>query len=312
MPLSMPQEASRRVGMKRKTGFLNNVVFSCFGFGQMRAERRSAWNGRFGQQFLQLTKHRHHHEKRKREMNVICFGDSNTYGYDPRGYFGGLYDVDGRWGDILAMETGWTISNMGQHLPFPSCPMTLGEWVPGQQLFDDSHTFAQLCQALAEQLDVRFVNAERCDISLAYDGVHFAEHLCRRPSGGTRMKRIIPFPLSVLLLTGCSGGTSDGFYEQITQETDKEMMDTQEVIILDAREQDEYDSGHIPGAVLLSVGSIDEETAATVIPEREPTVLVYCCSGNRSRTASSTLAGLGYTNIYVFGGINTWPYEIEP
>ena len=126
------------------------------------------------------------------------------------------------------------------------------------------------------------------------------------------MKRIIPFLLSVLLLTGCSGGTSDGAYEQITQEAAKEMMDTQEVIVLDVREQSEYDSGHIPGAVLLPVGSIDEETAAAVIPEKDSTVLVYCRSGNRSKTASSTLAGLGYTNIYEFGGINTWPYGIEP
>ena len=126
------------------------------------------------------------------------------------------------------------------------------------------------------------------------------------------MKRIIPFLLSILLLTGCSGGTSDGSYEQITQEAAKEMMDTQEVIVLDVREQSEYDSGHIPGAVLLPVGSIDEETAAAVIPEKDSTVLVYCRSGNRSKTASSTLAGLGYTNVYEFGGINTWPYEIEP
>ena len=126
------------------------------------------------------------------------------------------------------------------------------------------------------------------------------------------MKRIIPFLLSILLLTGCSGGTSDGSYEQITQEAAKEMMDTQEVIVLDVREQSEYDSGHIPGAVLLPVGSIDEETAAAVIPEKDSTVLVYCRSGNRSKTTSSALAGLGYTNIYGFGGINTWPYEIEP
>ena len=89
------------------------------------------------------------------------------------------------------------------------------------------------------------------------------------------------------------------------------MMDTQEVIILDVREQDEYDSGHIPGAVLLPVGTIDEETAAAVIPEGDSIVLVYCRSGNRSKTASSTLAELGYTNIYEFGGINTWPYETE-
>ena len=48
-------------------------------------------------------------------MNVICFGDSNTYGYDPRGYFGGRYDAGCRWVDILAAETGWTICNMGQN-----------------------------------------------------------------------------------------------------------------------------------------------------------------------------------------------------
>ena len=105
------------------------------------------------------------------------------------------------------------------------------------------------------------------------------------------MKRILPILLSLLLLTGCGGNSADG-YQQITQEEAKEMMDTQEVIILDVREQDEYDSGHIPGAVLLPVGSIDEDTAAEVIPEKDSTVLVYCRSGNRSKTASSALAEL--------------------
>lgn len=130
------------------------------------------------------------------------------------------------------------------------------------------------------------------------------------------MKRILPlFLLLLLLLTGCGGtasnSSSEDDYQQISQEEAKEMMDTQDVIILDVREQDEYDSGHIPGAVLLPVGTIDEETAAEVIPEKDSTVLVYCRSGNRSKTASSALAELGYTNIYEFGGINTWPYETE-
>ena len=126
------------------------------------------------------------------------------------------------------------------------------------------------------------------------------------------MKRIAPLIFSLLLLlTGCGGSADDASYQQITQEEAKEMMDTQEVIVLDVREQDEYDSGHIPGAVLLTVGTIDENTAAEVIPETDSTILVYCRSGNRSKTASETLAGLGYTNIYEFGGINTWPYETE-
>ena len=85
------------------------------------------------------------------------------------------------------------------------------------------------------------------------------------------MKRMIPLLLSLLLLTGCDRTSADG-YQQISQEEAKEMMDTQEVILLDVREQDEYDSGHIPGAVLLPVGTIDEDTAAEVIPEKDSTV----------------------------------------
>lgn len=100
-------------------------------------------------------------------------------------------------------------------------------------------------------------------------------------------------------------------YQQITQEEAKEMMDTLDVIVLDVREQEEFDSGNIPGAVLLPVGAITKDTAAAVIPELESEVLVYCRSGNRSKQASEALAALGYTNVYEFGGINTWPYEVE-
>ena len=126
------------------------------------------------------------------------------------------------------------------------------------------------------------------------------------------MKRVVPFLFAlIMLLAGCSGGENSGSFQQISQEEAKEMMDTQEVIVVDVREQDEYDSGHIPGAVLLPVGTINEETASAVIPEKDSAVLVYCRSGNRSKTASAALAELGYTNLYEFGGINTWPYEIE-
>ena len=104
---------------------------------------------------------------------------------------------------------------------------------------------------------------------------------------------------------------NENSYQQITQEAAKEMMDTREVVILDVREQHEYDSGHIPGAVLLPVGTITEDTAAAVIDDLDTVVLVYCRSGNRSKTASQALADLGYTNVYEFGGINDWPYEVE-
>ena len=126
------------------------------------------------------------------------------------------------------------------------------------------------------------------------------------------MKRIFPLMLAMLLvLTGCGGTAAENTYQQITQEEAKNMMDTQEAIVLDVREQDEFDAGHIPGAVLLPVGTITKDTATAVIPELDSVVLVYCRSGNRSKKASQALADLGYTGIYEFGGINTWPYEVE-
>ena len=126
------------------------------------------------------------------------------------------------------------------------------------------------------------------------------------------MKGILPVVLASLLLAGCGGEPVEQIsYQQITQEAAKDMMDQQDVIVLDVREQEEYDSGHIPGAVLLPVNAIGEDSAAAVIPEKDSVVLVYCRSGNRSKTASKGLAELGYTQVYEFGGIQTWPYEIE-
>ena len=119
---------------------------------------------------------------------------------------------------------------------------------------------------------------------------------------------------AALLLAGCGGGKMAGeekpSYTQISAEEAKAMMEEQpEAVILDVREQHEYDEKHITGAVLLPVGSIDEESAAAVISAEDTVVLVYCRSGNRSKTASATLAELGYTAVYEFGGINSWPGE---
>ncbi len=127
------------------------------------------------------------------------------------------------------------------------------------------------------------------------------------------MKRIgiLCLVVMTILLTGCGKTVEENQYRQISQEEAKRMMDNQEVIILDVREQSEFDAGHIPEAVLLPVGSITESSAAAVIPQKDSVVLVYCRSGNRSKTASQALVDIGYTGIYEFGGINTWPYEVE-
>ena len=46
-------------------------------------------------------------------MRVLCFGDSNTYGYDPRGFLGDRYPAEYRWCDLLAEKTGWEVINAG-------------------------------------------------------------------------------------------------------------------------------------------------------------------------------------------------------
>lgn len=48
-------------------------------------------------------------------MKVLCYGDSNTYGYDPRGFFGDRYPKESCWVDILKRRTGWEIRNEGQN-----------------------------------------------------------------------------------------------------------------------------------------------------------------------------------------------------
>lgn len=117
---------------------------------------------------------------------------------------------------------------------------------------------------------------------------------------------------ATVFLTGCSSSKKGNSYVQITQEEAKDMMnESDENIILDVREDFEYASAHIPNAQLLPLGEIDAESAEAVIPSKESTVLVYCRSGNRSKAAAELLVELGYTNVYEFGGIITWPYEIE-
>ena len=103
---------------------------------------------------------------------------------------------------------------------------------------------------------------------------------------------------------------SENSYQQITQEAAKEMMDMQEVVILDVREQYEFDAGHIPGAVLLPVGTITEDTAAALIEDSDTVVLVYCRSGNRSARAAAYLKGNGYASVYDIGGIISYKGKI--
>lgn len=100
-------------------------------------------------------------------------------------------------------------------------------------------------------------------------------------------------------------------YEQISPADAKKIIDSgEEHIILDVREQDEYDEGHIAGAILIPYTEI-ENKAQELLPDKHKTILVYCRSGRRSKIASESLIKLGYDNVKEFGGIIDWPYDIE-
>ena len=128
------------------------------------------------------------------------------------------------------------------------------------------------------------------------------------------MKKLIFLLLAVMILTACGQDKENdqgAVYVNITAEEAKQIMDSEEgYIILDVRTQEEYDQGHIPGAIVISHEEI-EEKAEQVLTDKDQLILVYCRSGRRSKIAAEALAELGYTNIKEFGGIIDWPYEVE-
>ena len=110
---------------------------------------------------------------------------------------------------------------------------------------------------------------------------------CRQENHKLRIYLFIPAVLLVLLfLVGCSvkGQVLDGdgmvrSYSQISQEEAKNMMEADDGhVIVDVRRQDEYDEGHIPGAICIPNESI-EDTKPAELPDPDQVILVYCRSG---------------------------------
>ncbi len=137
-----------------------------------------------------------------------------------------------------------------------------------------------------------------------------------------RSLSLLVFATSLGLLTGCSQNTvtntenasvtttENASVTTITSEEAKNMMDQEDsIIIVDVRTQEEYDAGYIEGAVLIPDFDI-ETKAESLLPDKDATILVYCRSGRRSALAAQKLVELGYQNIYDFGGIIDWNYDI--
>lgn len=105
--------------------------------------------------------------------------------------------------------------------------------------------------------------------------------------------------------------TDKGKYVRISAEEAKKRMDANpNAITVDVREPSEYAESHIKNAVLVPLGTIGMETLQ-ILPDKNAEILIYCRSGRRSKAAANKFLELGYTNVYDFGGILSWPYEKE-
>ena len=113
-----------------------------------------------------------------------------------------------------------------------------------------------------------------------------------------------------MLCTGCGSDNSQNgesaLYKSISMHDAAALLESEQAyLLLDVRTEQEYFSGHIPGAVCIPNEEIDE-TVVETLTDKEQLIFVYCRSGNRSKQAAEKLANLGYTNIVEIGGVKDW------
>ena len=123
------------------------------------------------------------------------------------------------------------------------------------------------------------------------------------------IRKTIAAVMAVFLVAGC-GSKKENTYRSIPQSEALAMMESEtDYIILDVRRPDEFAEKHLPGALNVPNETISD-TMPPELPDSGQLIFVYCRSGNRSKQAAEKLAAMGYTNIYEFGGINTWTGDI--
>ena len=132
------------------------------------------------------------------------------------------------------------------------------------------------------------------------------------------MKRIIAILIILVMViaSGCGGDRQPAAedqtpqYSRISQEEAVKMMGEETgYLIVDVRRPDEYAEGHIPDAINVPNEEIADEMPEA-LPDKDQMLFLYCRTGRRSKEAASKLAGMGYTNVYEFGGINDWKGKV--
>ncbi len=98
-------------------------------------------------------------------------------------------------------------------------------------------------------------------------------------------------------------------YHRINSREAKERIDNEnDIIILDVRTQEEFNEGHIPNSINIPLSEIIDQ--AKQLFTKDTKLFIYCRSGVRSRIATSQLVLMGYNQVFDFGGILSWQYDI--
>ena len=124
---------------------------------------------------------------------------------------------------------------------------------------------------------------------------------CEAPNPQGQSSREIAAATAEVNTSGSIPTPKKAEYIKISSQEAQDMM-RYDVVILDVRTREEFDEGHVPGAVLLPYNEIREK-AESVIANKDQAIIVYCRTGRRSEIASVTLIDMGYTKVYDLGGI---------
>lgn len=107
-------------------------------------------------------------------------------------------------------------------------------------------------------------------------------------------------------------GDSMASYKSVSMAEGLELMkNDRNYILLDVRTLEEYDSGHIPGALQLTNETFTKEDAEKILKNKNQNIYVYCRSGRRSKNSSQKLIDFGYTSVIEIGGIMSYSGNLE-
>ncbi len=124
------------------------------------------------------------------------------------------------------------------------------------------------------------------------------------------MKKVY-YVLLLIIVMLCSACQSQTNIQSIDGDTVHQMLQNKEdFVLVDVREEDEYEEGHIPDSLLIPLGTIEEDFTSKV-PSKEKKIVIYCRSGRRSKEAYEKIVSLGYHDVYDLGGILDWKYDVE-